>query len=60
MTKMEIEGMKNGCFNMAKDEGIRACREYRAHLESFGYKTWLEHLFGDLFSVKSSKKFEKI
>ena len=55
MTKMEIEGMKNGCFNMAKDEGIRACREYRESLEALGYKTWLEHFTGDLFGVKSSK-----
>lgn len=55
MTTMEIAGMKNGIFNMAKDESINACREYRANLEAQGYKTWLEYFANDLFKVKFSK-----
>lgn len=52
MTKMEIEGIKNGAFNMAKEEGIEACRAYRATLEAEGKRTWLEHFTGDIFTVK--------
>ena len=52
MTKMEIEGAKNGCFNMAKEDGIEACRRYRAELEANGYRTELRHFSGDLFIVK--------
>lgn len=55
MTTMEREGMKNGIFNMAKDEGIEACRKYRADLEAQGYRTWLEHFTNDLFKVRFAK-----
>jgi len=55
MTEMERQGAKNGCFNMAKDEGIEACREYRANLKAQGFKTWLEHFTGDLFIVRHGK-----
>lgn len=52
MTKMEIEGMKNGCFPMDKTEGIEACKKYRADLEAAGYRTWLEWFASDLFIVR--------
>lgn len=55
MTAFEIEGAKNGCFNMAKDEGIEACREYRKKLEEQGYKTYLDYFTGDLFTVRYYK-----
>ena len=55
MRQFEIEGMKHGCFNMAKDESIKACREYRENLENQGYVTWLEWFAGDLFMVKTRK-----
>lgn len=55
LTQFEIEGMKHGCFNMAKDESIKACREYRENLESQGYVTWLEWFAVDLFIVKTRK-----
>lgn len=58
MTEMEKEGAKNGCFNMAKDEGIAACREYRARLEAQGYDTWLEYRWGDIFAVAFYKEVE--
>lgn len=51
MTKMELEGMKNGCFPMDKDEGVAACREYRQALENEGKHTRLEWFAGDLFRV---------
>ncbi len=53
MTEMEKQGAQNGCFNMAKDEGIEACREYRARLEAQGFRTYLEYFTGDLFIVKT-------
>lgn len=52
LTPFELEGMAHGCFNMAKDEGIQACREYREDLERQGYKTKLVHFAGDLFRVE--------
>ena len=52
MTRMEIEGAKNGCFNMAKAEGVQACKEYRGHLKEQGVKTYLEHFVDDLFIVR--------
>lgn len=51
MSKMELEGMKRGIFPMDKDEGIEACREYRAKLHAQGYKTYLEYLWNGLFKV---------
>lgn len=51
MTKMELEGMKNGCFPMDKDEGVKACREYRQALEKEGKRTHLKWFAGDLFIV---------
>lgn len=54
MTQMEIEGMKHGCFNMAKEDGAKACKEYRAELEAVGCKTRLEHFSGDLYIVRIS------
>lgn len=56
MTKMELEGMKNGCFNMAKDDGVAACRAYRAALREQGNITWLEHFAGDLYIVRYEKR----
>ena len=56
MTEMEKEGAKNGCFNMAKDEGITACREYRARLEAQGFRTSLKYFTGDLWIVKTDKE----
>lgn len=53
ITKMEQEGMKNGAFPMDKEEGIKACREYRAALEAEGKKTWLEHFAAGIYIVKS-------
>lgn len=52
MTEMEREGAKRGTFNMAKEDGIEACRAHRAALEADGKNTWLEHFTGDLFTVK--------
>ena len=49
MTKMEKDGATRGCFNMAKEDGIAACREYRAQLEAQGIKTSLKYFTGDLF-----------
>ena len=52
LTAFELEGMVYGCFNMAKDEGIQACKEYREELEKQGYKTKLSYFSGDLFYVE--------
>lgn len=52
MTEMERAGAERGCFNMAKEDGIAACREYRAQLEAQGFKTQLEYFTGDLYIVK--------
>ena len=52
MTKMEKDGATRGCFNMAKEDGIAACREYRAKLEAQGLRTRLEYFTGDLYIVK--------
>lgn len=52
LTPFELEGMAHGCFNMAKDESIQACREYREDLEKQGYKTKLVYFSGDLFRVE--------
>lgn len=52
MTKMEREGAQRGAFNMAKEDGIAACRAYRAALEAQGFTTWLAHFSGDIFIVK--------
>lgn len=52
MTEMEKEGAKHGCFNMEKEDGIAACREYRAQLEAQGHETWLSYFTGNLFIVK--------
>lgn len=51
LTKMELEGMKNGAFPMEKEAGIEACRAYRAALEAQGIKTELQHLAGSIFCV---------
>ena len=56
MTKMELDGMKNGCFPMDKEEGAIACEAYRAALRTLGYITWLEHVAGDLFVVRYEKR----
>lgn len=53
ITKMELEGMKNGAFPMDKPEGIAACREYRKALEAEGKTTWLEHFANGIFLVRS-------
>ena len=53
ISKMEQEGMKNGAFPMDKDEGIKACREYRAALEADGKTTWLEHFANGIYLVRS-------
>ena len=53
MTEMEKQGAQNGCFNMAKDEGIEACRKYRSRLEAQGLRTYLEYFTGDIFIVKT-------
>ncbi len=50
---MELEGMDHGAFNMAKDEGIEACRAYRARLEAQGMITWLQYMTGDIFIVRA-------
>lgn len=55
MTQMEREGAKNGCFNMAKEDGVNSCREYRKELEANGYRTWLTYFTGDLFKVEYSR-----
>lgn len=52
MTEMEREGAKHGTFNMAKEDGIEACKAYRAALEAEGKITWLKHFAGDNFTVK--------
>ena len=52
LTKMEIEGMKRGAFPMDKDEGIKACREYRSKLAAQGKKTRLEYFSGSIYIVK--------
>lgn len=52
MTEMEKNGAKRGCFNMAKEDGIAACRGYRAQLEAQGLKTWLSYFTGDLYIVE--------
>ena len=51
LSKMELEGMKNGCFPMDKEEGVAACRKYRQALENEGKITRLEWFAGDLFRV---------
>lgn len=51
MSKMELEGIKRGIFPMDKNEGIEACREYRARLHAQGYRTYLEYLWNGLFKV---------
>lgn len=56
MTEMEREGAKNGCFNMAKDEGIAACREYRKALEAQGFSTKMVYFTGDLWIVRKYKE----
>lgn len=60
LSEMERDGMKRGCFPMDKDEGIAACRQYRANLEAQGYTTWLSYLAGDLFKVKYEKKNKEV
>ena len=50
---MELEGMDHVAFNMAKDEGIEACRAYRARLEAQGMITWLQYMTGDIFIVRA-------
>lgn len=56
LSKMMIDGMRNGCFPMDTDEGVKACREYRDRLEADGYVTWLEWFAGGLFIVRKEKK----
>ena len=52
LTEMEIEAMKHAVFNMAKEDGIKACRQYRESLKSNeGFKTELRYETGDLWSV---------
>ena len=53
LTAMEIEGMKNGAFPMDKDEGIKACNEYRANLASKGIKTELVWFAAGIYIVKA-------
>lgn len=55
MTRMERETAKNRCFNMAKEDGVNSCREYRKELEAKGYRTWLTYFTGDLFIVEYSR-----
>ena len=51
LSKMELEGMKHGCFPMDKEECVAACRKYRQAIENEGKSTRLEWLAGDLFIV---------
>ena len=52
MTDMEKSAARVGTFNMAKEEGIKACEEYRANLEAKGYRTVLQYREGyDKFRV---------
>lgn len=60
ITSMELEGMKNGAFNMAKEECIAACREQRAALEAAGYATWLEYFTGDIFILRAEKRLMRV
>ena len=60
MSTMEYEGMKNGCFNMAKEDGISACRAYRTNLEKQGYVTSLVWFANDLFIVEAKKAYEGV
>lgn len=55
LSKMELEGMKNGTFPMDKEEGIEACRKYREALEAKGVKTYLEYCQCGLFHVVEVK-----
>lgn len=55
LSKMELEGMKNGCFPMDKDAGIEACKKYREALEAQGYRTWLKWFTGSLYTVEYAK-----
>ena len=52
MTEMEKAGAERGCFPMSKEDGIAACREYRARLEAQGFRTWLKYFSGDLYIVE--------
>lgn len=52
LTKFELEGMAHGAFPMDKDEGVAACRAYRAGLEAQGLRTYLDWLFGGIYVVK--------
>lgn len=52
LTDFEREGMNHGTFPMDKDEGVAACKEYRAKLEAQGINTQMVHFGGGMFTVR--------
>lgn len=58
MTAYEKEMAKDGVFNLATEEGKKACNDYSRELEAQGYDTWIENRWGNFYAVVFFKEVE--
>jgi len=58
MTAYEKQMAEDGIFNLATEEGKKACNAYSRKLEAQGYDTWIENRWGDFYSVAFYKEVE--